>query len=521
MTDNDTDKKPLHGPNLILDVENFGPIAEAKNIEFRPMTVFVGPSNTGKSYLAMLLHAVLKTTARAREDLNLWRLGIPHGGLEGIDALALGTEIARSVRERNETNREGPYDESTNLPVQSLTEDGRREFVRISEAIIHRLLESIRQSVSEYFDVDDELELTRNDNTTAHHSLVELRLDDAHSDRIQLRSCDSRAVGFSMSNVDFVNSASDVPRFFTPEYLTNENIPKSVSDHMHQHVPRVYVHDIVKSAMPELVSHYLPASRTGIMESHATLTDRIIANASRISIDGRGLVRFHRISAEFLRAINAVHEVPTARDESEDAAQTIADNLEANVLGGSIDVDEGPVGLPRFFYGQEDTKIPLFRSSSMVTELAPLVLFLRNYVSIGDLVIVEEPESHLHPKAQQRLAGILALLVRSGIRILITTHSDYFVEQLGIFRNASALDGKTRAATMRCLGPQTDADLFLRDYEIGVYGFSQREQDAGTVVTEIPFDQEQWEYGAPDHTAAVIDQFNRNARVTEARIAQT
>ena len=56
-SENDTQDTPLHGPNLILDVENFGPIAEAKNIEFKPMTVFVGPSNTGKTYLAMLLHA--------------------------------------------------------------------------------------------------------------------------------------------------------------------------------------------------------------------------------------------------------------------------------------------------------------------------------------------------------------------------------------------------------------------------------------------------------------------------------
>ena len=440
--------------------------------------------------------------------------------MEGIDALALGTEIARSVRERNETNREGSSDKSINLPVQRLTEDGRREFVRISNAIIHRLLESIRQSVSEYFDVDDEIELTRKDNTTAIHSSVELRLDDAHSDHVQLRYSDSGAIGFSMSNVDLNNSANDVPRFFTPDYLKSENIPESISKHMHQYIPRVYVHDIVNSAMPQLISYYLPASRTGIMESHATLTDRIIANASRISIDGRELVRFHRISAEFLRAINAVRDVSTAREESENPAQGIADNLEAVVLGGSIDVDDGTVGLPRFYYGQGRGKIPLFRSSSMVTELAPLVLFLRNYVSIGDLVIVEEPESHLHPLAQQRLAGILALMVRSGIRILITTHSDYFVEQLGIFRNASVLDGNTRAAVMRCFGPQTDAELFLRDYEIGVYGFGGGANGSGTSVTEVPFDEDQWEYGSPDHTEAVIEQFNRNARVTEARIAR-
>ena len=40
-----------------LKVSDFGPIAEA-DIELRPMSVFVGPSNTGKSYLAILIYAL-------------------------------------------------------------------------------------------------------------------------------------------------------------------------------------------------------------------------------------------------------------------------------------------------------------------------------------------------------------------------------------------------------------------------------------------------------------------------------
>ena len=43
--------------HLELSVRDFGPIAEA-NIDLRPMTVFVGPSNTGKSYLAILIYAL-------------------------------------------------------------------------------------------------------------------------------------------------------------------------------------------------------------------------------------------------------------------------------------------------------------------------------------------------------------------------------------------------------------------------------------------------------------------------------
>lgn len=42
---------------LELEVKNFGPIVEAK-VDLRPLTLFVGPSNTGKSYLAVLIYAL-------------------------------------------------------------------------------------------------------------------------------------------------------------------------------------------------------------------------------------------------------------------------------------------------------------------------------------------------------------------------------------------------------------------------------------------------------------------------------
>lgn len=40
-----------------IEVKDFGPIVRA-NVDFRPLTVFIGPSNTGKSYLAVLLYAL-------------------------------------------------------------------------------------------------------------------------------------------------------------------------------------------------------------------------------------------------------------------------------------------------------------------------------------------------------------------------------------------------------------------------------------------------------------------------------
>lgn len=46
-----------NGRDPVLSVTDFGPIVEA-NVDLRPLTVFVGPSNTGKSYLAILIYAL-------------------------------------------------------------------------------------------------------------------------------------------------------------------------------------------------------------------------------------------------------------------------------------------------------------------------------------------------------------------------------------------------------------------------------------------------------------------------------
>ena len=49
-------------------------------------------------------------------------------------------------------------------------------------------------------------------------------------------------------------------------------------------------------------------------------------------------------------------------------------------------------------------RFPFNRTSSMVSELAPFILFLKHIVGPEDLVILEEPESHLHPAIQSQMA---------------------------------------------------------------------------------------------------------------------
>ncbi|MFG6342633.1 MAG: AAA family ATPase [Lachnospiraceae bacterium] len=59
----------------------------------------------------------------------------------------------------------------------------------------------------------------------------------------------------------------------------------------------------------------------------------------------------------------------------------------------------------------------------------------------GDVVIVENPELHLHPKAQSDLMFFLAQLAAIGVQIIIETHSDHIVNGLrkAVVNDACAL----------------------------------------------------------------------------------
>lgn len=64
-----------------------------------------------------------------------------------------------------------------------------------------------------------------------------------------------------------------------------------------------------------------------------------------------------------------------------------------------------------------------------VSQLLPiLVLCLRAHRS--SIILLEQPEIHLHPKLQANLADFLLAVASQGIRIVVETHSDHFINRL-------------------------------------------------------------------------------------------
>ena len=50
----------------------------------------------------------------------------------------------------------------------------------------------------------------------------------------------------------------------------------------------------------------------------------------------------------------------------------------------------------------------------------------------GDILIIENPEAHLHPKGQSRIGHIMALAAQHGVQIFIETHSDHILNGIRV-----------------------------------------------------------------------------------------
>jgi hypothetical protein len=167
--------------------------------------------------------------------------------------------------------------------------------------------------------------------------------------------------------------------------------------------------------------HYLPATRGNIMQSY-----RVERSFAKRFSEAPTL---SDVTTDFMQQI-ILYEENTKPDNE---LNQIADALEREVLAGRIITKASPTGCPEFRYHpkeiEEDIRLP--RASSMVSELAPLVLLIRGIIRPGDTLIIEEPESHLPPASQVKMAVTLARLVRAGVQVLVTTHSDWLLQEIG------------------------------------------------------------------------------------------
>ena len=491
MTDN-TDAKPLE-----LTVTNFGPIAEAK-IELRPMTVFVGPSNTGKSYMAALIYALHSFFTRYSNETEIGRL---HGDPFWLNRLRMVPPNEFSL---TKSDIESLFTWLTEtIPQTSIATRQRTSLHQLPESVA-KLVRPCLRSVSHFGEILDS-DVARCFGVERTKSLVRYSSEGETGFFLrgnlpkESRGHDSigygviaQEKGFEIDPVIPSSAAllvgKDLPerhvrwRWQNREHWLHDDLEK---EDFAMEALEVLANSAASHAIAPLSkrAHYLPADRAGIMHSHQLFVRSLIASASRPVLQSDVPVPIlSGVLGDFLEQLVALASVSQQESGNFDE---LAQQLEHALLHGAVRVERSEIDYPSFVYRPSGWQrdLPLMNTSSMVSELAPVVLYLRHVVQPGNLLIIEEPEAHLHPEMQAVFTRQLVAAVQSGIRILITTHSEWILEELANLVRLSELPLDRREGL-------EDEDIALSPDQLGAWFFAPDEESGGSVVREISLDEE-------------------------------
>ena len=450
---------------ITFTAKNLGPLVEG-TVELRPLTIFVGPSNTGKSYMASAIYA----TAMAARPLPPSR--IPWGFSETENTNA----AIKSFREW--ANRQPRKELSiSELPVMSLPENVRewlKELV-IRQLILLRvgIVYQIRQLHGK------EPKFVRQASEPGDFQLAIQCQEPMLRLKVLLSGDLEPLPEFDISQITLPQPVIEKLPDFLNTY-EGERSGLSISD-----LIEIWTAQSVLSGLPSQ-SYYLPAARSGIVQGHKVLAAALARQSRRIGLEPISIPSLPGVATEFLGNLIELDKRNAGRSEFTSELGAAIDAIESSVLGGKVDLDEsGGLPTPEIVYlpekdGTVTGKFALEHTSSMVSELAPLILFLKYRVNPGDLLILEEPESHLHPAAQLRLARGIVRLVNAGVRVLITTHSSDFMGQIDNLISLSNADQETAES----LG--LEPEECLRPEQVSAYGFRIDAARGGSVATPLP-----------------------------------
>ena len=492
---------PAQNP-LELEVKNFGPIAEAK-IDLRPFTVFVGPSNTGKSYLAILLYAMHQyfsgrfSADRFRASAPPW---IDQHSFVNYDSFwdnednqfpeetlcNLAQWLEHNFRNESEVMADG------RIPLSNLV----RSLVRLTFDKSDLWGGDLVDGIFRCFGFDGTKALIRKGSRGGGH--VVLRKGVSEDSELFVHRLTVSSQGYTLTTTipektpletDISNIISEFRTSLdkTKEFLSTERSnDESSKDIATRNLIKMLVANIWPCfATPlDLPAFYLPADRTGIMHAHTAVTSALIRRAPMAGLRQTAPTpMLSGVLADFLEQLINLgsHTYQGNRSRQRSA---LGDELEKAILGGSVHIDKGKAtNYPSFTYRPEGWKddLPLMNASSMVSELAPVVLYLRHVVRPGNVLIVEEPESHLHPAMQVEFTRQLARLIHAGVRVIITTHSEWVLEELANIVRLSSLSKAERKGI-------TGGDVALRPDQVGAWLFQPKNRPKGSVVKEISLD---------------------------------
>lgn len=391
-----------------VTIRNLGPIGYAE-LHDAPLVLLLGENGSGKSTIAEVYYAIARSLPEA----------ISIRGSTTTRRRVRGSELLR-LRSNFYHGRE----------IDAKEIPGR--IPEILKAITDQFLSDLQLEVPRVFGAGWS-ELIRKGGTGANRGCrIEIERPDYWRVLLGTR------YGKPTSSFELIKSEGEIGREITAaaDRIARDEFGVAVSA---ANFPASLMFEALVSAASRTIigddttstAHLLPAARAGILQAHRLVASSIMQSAAYVGLQERNYPGLTGVTADFISELLLQGGGPRrGRNKSFEAA---IEHLESRILLGRVHTKTESGQYPEMLYTKPTVgDLPMHRASSMVNELAPLILLLREGMLPGDLLILEEPESHLHPRLQRLLAEALILIVRAGGRVMATTHSDFFLNELNL-----------------------------------------------------------------------------------------
>jgi predicted ATPase len=365
--------------SIKLHIKDFGPIHEA-DLDIKPLTVFIGRNDTGKSYAAMLLYSLIKAHM-----------------------------ISKAKRSKYESMKLKEYLKN------SITKQIERIFDNYLEELVNKNSKDMKMQFT--FKVDSK----------GYDFLIS-------KDQTNIQLFDDTKLE------DLVFKRDTIP---------------------------------------------LPSSRSGLLQTYLLIeAERIEDESELVETD---LTKEYPLPGNIADFIYLLLKY---------SIKQIGENKELikrfeKILGGKIMSELGRLYFHDERYGLD---IDINKTSSGIQELTPSYLVIKHFDLKNIMLIIEEPEAHLHPELIINMTRVLTWLVRKGAYVIITTHSDYLFSKLNLLIKLSKVDKDKRVK----LGYTEDE--YLKPDEVSAYLFKYSQELRSSMAEKLTVGDE----GVPEDEFADI-----------------
>ena len=413
-----------------LHVTDFGKIKQA-DVQVAPMTLFLGDNNSGKSYLMTLIYGLLN-------------LKIAFWGFE-FDKQSTTYKTCRDMLKDVLDKMDSVYKLSFSLTQEQI-------------AMFEQLLNSVLQKNQRVF-------------------LRQLFNREVEAGEITIHFPESSAYSFEIESVNYENKGMYI---IYGKSENRDNIlgcgleQDKIAEDDYCFLLSYIMEFMLKSEFQDMADTntvFFPTARTGYLLTYRSL----VQNAMQEMFSEKETIKnlLTRPNTDFLTMLSSMRT-----DKKNDMYADIVCFIEQQLIKGNILVSDLPTHEVMYVPEGNDKQLPMYMSSGVVTELAPLVLFLK-YKKLGTLLI-EEPEIGLHPELHVEMARLLIRIKNAGTPVFVTTHSDIIIQHINNMMRLAKSDNNEKIFQRYGF----EEEDIIHQGDVAVYQFDVQD-DARTVVSRV------------------------------------